>query len=515
MLDAGIVTDEIPIADGHKHRIKTDNDKNGKTSAEYVLHVDNNPAGWFKSYKLGIYETWSLKDYKEFTPQEKAEYAKQMAKIKEEKRKAQAVAHKEARAAANRLWNEATPETGCHKYLYNKNVLAYKIRTNGTKLLIPLRDAAGILHSIQTIDTQGKKLFLSGGAIQGHYFGIGKPNGKMIIAEGYSTAATIYQATGHATAVCFNAGNILPVAKALRERFPNIEIVIAGDDDIKIEGNPGKTKATEAALAVNGKVVIPEFKDNSNGATDFNDLAALEGLERVKELINSAQTIKEPGATQTDSHPTIQKVSELALLSNIEYEKVRKAEAKALGIRESILDKEVSKEQKRLEQEELNDNSIVSDVEEWPEAVQGDQLLSELQGIYKQYAILPEGADTALSLWTLGTYCFDAFRIYPMIGLTSPEKRCGKSTVMSLLQALTNKALLSSNISSAAIYRVAELCKPTLLIDEADTFMRDNDELRGIINSGHTRDTAFVIRIEGDNLEPKRFSTWTPPKHLQ
>ena len=81
---------------------------------------------------------------------------------------------------------------------------------------------------------------------------------------------------------------------------------------------------------------------------------------------------------------------------------------------------------------------------------------------------------------------------------------------MSLLQALTNKSLLSSNISPAAIYRVAELCKPTLLIDEGCTFIKGNDELRGILNSGHTRDTAFVVRIEGDNLEPKRFSTWAP-----
>jgi len=170
----------------------------------------------------------------------------------------------------------------------------------------------------------------------------------------------------------------------------------------------------------------------------------------------------------------------------------------------------VDAERKLLEGDGAGQNSIVSDVDEWPEAVNGHQLLSEMESIYKQYAILPDGACVALSLWTLGTYCFDAFRIYPMIGLTSPEKRCGKSTVMSLLQALTNKSLLSSNISPAAIYRVAELCKPTLLIDEADTFMKDNDELRGIINSGHTRDTAFVIRIEGDNLEPKRFSTWTP-----
>ncbi len=81
---------------------------------------------------------------------------------------------------------------------------------------------------------------------------------------------------------------------------------------------------------------------------------------------------------------------------------------------------------------------------------------------------------------------------------------------MSLLKALTNKSVLASNISPAAIYRVTELCRPTLLIDEADTFLKDNDELRGVINSGHSKDTAFVIKCDGDQYEPKKFSTWTP-----
>ncbi len=203
-------------------------------------------------------------------------------------------------------------------------------------------------------------------------------------------------------------------------------------------------------------------------------------------------------------------VNRLALLPSIEYEQVRKSEAKALSIRESALDKEVNKERKRMEQEGLDDNSIVSNVDEWPEVIQGGQLLAELRAVYKQYAMLPEGADVALSLWTLGTYCFDAFRIYPMINLSSPEKRCGKSTVMALLKALTNKSLLASNISPAAIYRITELCRPTLLIDEADTFLKDNDELRGVINSGHSKDTAFVVKCDGDQNEPKKFSTWTP-----
>jgi len=203
-------------------------------------------------------------------------------------------------------------------------------------------------------------------------------------------------------------------------------------------------------------------------------------------------------------------VNRLAALPPIEYDKVREEEAKVIGIRVSTLDKEVEAERKLLEEEGADQNSIVSDVDQWPEVIQGDQLLSELESIYRQYTILPDGAAVVLSLWTLGTYCFDAFRIYPMINLSSPEKRCGKSTVMALLKALTNKSLLASNISPAAIYRITELCKPTLLIDEADTFLKDNDELRGVVNSGHSKDTAFVIKCDGDQNVPKKFSTWTP-----
>ena len=307
MADAGIFSNEAPIADGQLHRFKADGDKIGSKNGWYILFNDGNPAGSFGSWKYGVSETWSLKNYKDFTPQQKAEYAKQMAQAKTEREKAQAVAHKEARAAANRLWSEASSETGNHKYLQDKGVQAYKIRSNGADLLIPLRDSGGTLHSIQTIDEQGKKLFLSGSAIRGHYFGIGKPNGKMVIAEGYSTAASIYESTGLAVAVAFNSGNLTKVAKALRGKYPGIEIIIAGDNDTQTEGNPGKSKATEAAKAVNGRLVIPEFKDKSNGATDFNDLHLLEGLESVKEQINNHLSV--PPVNESNNSLSVEPIS--------------------------------------------------------------------------------------------------------------------------------------------------------------------------------------------------------------
>ena len=246
IINAGIFTDDIPIADGHIHRLKVEGDKNGKTSAAYVLHGDNNPAGSFWSFKLGIKEKWSLKNYKDFTPQERAEYAKRMAEAEQERKKAQALTHKEARAEANSLWGKAKPETGDHKYLRDKGVKAYNIRSDGFKLLIQVKDTSGMLHGLQRIDPTGNKRFLEGTNKKGNYFSIGKAKDTLVIAEGYSTGASIHEATGYGVAVAFDAGNLLPVAKALREKFPDIEIIIAGDNDQWTEGNPGKRQATQA-----------------------------------------------------------------------------------------------------------------------------------------------------------------------------------------------------------------------------------------------------------------------------
>jgi len=94
----------------------------------------------------------------------------------------------------------------------------------------------------------------------------------------------------------------------------------------------------------------------------------------------------------------------------------------------------------------------------------------------------------------------------------SPTKRCGKTSVLILLQYLTPRSELASNISAAALFRYIEKEHPTLLIDEADSFVKDNEQLRGILNSGHTKTAAYVIRtveVNGDH-QPHRFSTWAP-----
>ncbi|MDH3469386.1 MAG: DUF3631 domain-containing protein [Gammaproteobacteria bacterium] len=128
----------------------------------------------------------------------------------------------------------------------------------------------------------------------------------------------------------------------------------------------------------------------------------------------------------------------------------------------------------------------------------------------KRHVHLFTSAAIAIVLWIVFTYLHDYARISPLLGVTSPQKRCGKTTLLNLLGLLVHRPLPTNNITPAALFRTTEKWSPTLLVDEADTFARDADELRGILNSGHNRAQAYVIRTVGQEHEPKRFTTWAP-----
>jgi len=161
----------------------------------------------------------------------------------------------------------------------------------------------------------------------------------------------------------------------------------------------------------------------------------------------------------------------------------------------------------------------------FPSPVNGAALLDDLAGILRRFVVLPPWAAETLAIWILHTYAFQLRDVTTYIGIESPQKRCGKTTLLSVLEALVNRPIASSNISPPAFFRVIEDLSPTLLIDEADTFLKNNDQLRGILNSGYSRKTAFILRAgarsptpdESDDLEPAaatgvvtRFSCWCP-----
>lgn len=226
-------------------------------------------------------------------------------------------------------------------------------------------------------------------------------------------------------------------------------------------------------------------------------------MDEVNEYYNQVDADMDAAKTDED------RIRELAELPPIEYDKRRKEAAAELGCRPQTLDKLVA-EARAQQSADSAGAELVSEDEAWSEPVDGSDLLRSIIKILRAHAILPKGAETAIALWIVGTYGYDAFRIFPKLLLSSPEKRCGKSTLLEIVRSLSHRALMASNITPSAIFRCIDAWKPTLLIDEADTFVHGNEELRGIINSGHTRSTAYVIRVVGDDYEPKQFSTWAP-----
>jgi putative DNA primase/helicase len=155
--------------------------------------------------------------------------------------------------------------------------------------------------------------------------------------------------------------------------------------------------------------------------------------------------------------------------------------------------------------------SDFEDIEPWREPVDGGELLDRLVAHFKRYLSLESGAAEVLTLWTVATHAVNACQFAPRLFLRSPVPRCGKTTALGMLGHVTRRPRLASNITPSSLFRIADAFQPTLLIDEADTFLARNRELTGILNSGHNRQTAFVERTETVNKvkRPARYSTFT------
>lgn len=280
---------------GKLHRFPGIGKRNGNTAGWCKL-FDDGLGGCFGDWSSGFTEHWQAKRDKPFSQSERAAF---MRRVEETRKRAEAERQQhyaEAAEKAATIWNTATPANDEHPYLVRKGIKASGARLYQGALVIPVR-SGGELHSLQFIAEDGNKRFLSGGRISGGYFSIGTTTGAeaLCIAEGFATGSTIHQATNHPVAVAFNAGNLEPVAKAMRERFPKMPLIVCADDDATTEGNPGLTKATEAAHAIGGLLAIPDFgNDRPVGVSDFNDMAVWCGIETVGYTLSSARIPPSP-----------------------------------------------------------------------------------------------------------------------------------------------------------------------------------------------------------------------------
>jgi hypothetical protein len=207
----------------------------------------------------------------------------------------------------------------------------------------------------------------------------------------------------------------------------------------------------------------------------------------------------------TEADPFELAVKRLSTLRDFEYDRVRKPEAKALGVLPRTLDAAV-KEARAKEADKSNE--MFPAVEPWHTPIDPTELLSEIARTIDRFVICEPETTTAATLWAVMTWVLDSVNTAPLAVITAPTKGCGKTVMLSVIGKMVRRSLPTSSITPAALFRTIEKWQPTMMIDEADAFMRGNEELRGVLNAGHTRVTAFVIRSVGDDHEPTRFNVW-------
>jgi hypothetical protein len=164
----------------------------------------------------------------------------------------------------------------------------------------------------------------------------------------------------------------------------------------------------------------------------------------------------------------------------------------------------VSRGERALMMEKSTSSSSV-----WAESVKGDALLDEIDKAIGSHVIMPEHSRVACALWVIHTYLLQYFQLTPRLAVHSPVRGCGKTTLLDVLGCLVQRPKLAASVTAATVLRVVEKHHPTMLIDEAESALTDNEELRKVVDSGHRRNGAGM-RSVGDDHETREFSTFTP-----
>lgn len=215
--------------------------------------------------------------------------------------------------------------------------------------------------------------------------------------------------------------------------------------------------------------------------------------------INSAGN--DPAAAQNDDV-----IARLASMTPLEYDRVRVEQAKALKVRPATLDSMVKAKRTELYQNDLPFAAI----EPWHEPINPAQLLDDITQAIQKFIVLDKHQAQAAALWVSACWFVDVIYTAPIALINAPEKACGKTQLLTVLGKLAPRTAQASGISPSVLFRMIEAYQPTLFIDEIETVLKDNEDLRGLINAGHTRDSAYVWRsvAKGDDYVPKRFNVW-------
>ena len=307
---AGLKVEGLPVIDGKIHRVPVIDGKPGNRDGAYCAYADGRPAGWMMNYREGGEKIKWVATGQTLTVEQKALLAVRAEERRAEREVARRDAQEAAMAQAAEKWNDqdrARPAQDDHPYLVKKGIPAQGLKQDAIgNLLVPGIDTDGRLRTIQAINAQGGKFFEPGCPKAGAMHVIGGDSEKeakanlreikapqIYISEGYATGATVHLATKNPVVMAFDANNLKAVAMAIREIHPEANIVICADNDHKHDKNVGLEKAQEAAKAVGGEVISPEFtqEEKARGLTDFNDLHQARGLGAVRDALQNRQSL--------------------------------------------------------------------------------------------------------------------------------------------------------------------------------------------------------------------------------
>lgn len=346
-----------------------------------------------------------------------------------------------------------TGNSGAKCGMYKGHEVVAGVQCHGYAAMV-IRDTGGkpanVLFQRPHEASRFDHLLLFGENLAGCYVRIGEIKSAILVVEDVESGLALQFATALGTAVSLYSENISAVVASLRKKYADKRIIVCagayGAGDIR-SNEPFVIKAAIQNIA---GVAIPDSGDN------FNVLFRSHGEDHVTRILYAA------GAP----------------------------------VSKNVL-------------EPTREDLIAGPPVQWPWPIYGSALMERLLAAFKRHVVLSDQQILAISLWVILTHLVDAVRVLPILALVSPVRRCGKTTLLGIIQVLVSRGLLSSNITSASLFRVVDEWRPTLIIDEADTFLAKSEELVGIVNAGHTRDTAFVYRMASGN-KPRRFDVFCP-----
>lgn len=246
--------------------------------AGWCLLFKDGLGGCFGDGSSGLSETWQEQQRSPLTPAARANFSRQVKQAIAQAEAERSALQTSASMRAAMIWDNSTPAPFEHPYLVRKGIRADSAKLYKSAIILPLLDFTGQLTSLQFIDSHGSKRLLSGGRKQGCFIPISTGAQKIcrvIICEGWATGRTLAEHDPVAKVLAaVDANNLVNVAVGARRHWPNIDMVIAGDDDRLTPDNPGASKAREAAITVGARIALPQWPaDAPEYLTDFNDLA--------------------------------------------------------------------------------------------------------------------------------------------------------------------------------------------------------------------------------------------------